>query len=188
MSVRTRIFALSICLAGALGAAGCRRNIVRAAPPSVTSTPPPETASQPQPTVPVTSAETAPVEPPTVVSVPAAPPTVTPTQPRPRPPAEAEAPKPKAEPEPQPPQIAPQLSPRQLADAQRRTSADIVVAEKNLQLVNGKQLNATQMDLADKVRGFLGQAHDAIRASDWVRAQNLAHKAEILSGELAKSL
>ena len=123
-----------------------------------------------------------------MIPVPATPPMVKPTQPRPRPPAEAEAPKPKAEPEPEPPQIAPQLSARQLADAQRRTSTDIVAAEKNLQLANGKQLNATQTDLADKVRGFLGQAHDAIRASDWVRAQNLAHKAQILSGELAKSL
>ena len=186
MSTRAYIFAL-LCLA-AVGMAGCRRNIVRAAPPSVAS-PPPPTASQPQPTVPATTAEATPAEPPTLVPVPAAQPTVKPTQPRPRPPAEPEPPKPKAEPEPTPPpQIAPQLSARQLADAQRRTTADIVTAEKNLQLATGKQLNATQTDLVDKIKAFLNQSHDAVHASDWVRAENLAHKAQILSGELAKSL
>ena len=48
-------------------------------------------------------------------------------------------------------------------------------------------MNATQNDLIEKVRDFLGQAHEAIRSSDWVRAENLAHKAQILSNELAKS-
>lgn len=186
MSARTYMFVL-LCLV-AVALAGCRRNIVRAAPPSVTSAPPTETPSQPQPAAPIATAEAVPPEPPAVIPVPAEPPTVKPTPPRPRPPVEPEAPKPKADSEPEPPQIAPQLSPKQLADAQRRTSADIVTAEKNLQLANGKQLNATQTDLVDKIRGFLSQAHDAIRTSDWVRAQNLAHKAQILSGELAKSL
>ena len=114
-----------------------------------------------------------------------------PVEPRPRPPAEAEASKPKTEPEAPPstppPQIAPALTPQQLAGAQRRTSNDIVVAERNLQLVTGKRMNATQNDLIEKVRDFLGQAHEAIRSSDWVRAENLAHKAQILSNELAKS-
>ena len=53
--------------------------------------------------------------------------------------------------------------------------------------VAGRRLNAVQDDLAEKVRGFLSQAHEAIRANDWVRAQNLAEKAQVLSAELVKS-
>jgi hypothetical protein len=51
----------------------------------------------------------------------------------------------------------------------------------------GKRLSAAQKDLTEKIRGFLAQAHDAIRAGDWVRALNLAEKARVLSDELVKS-
>jgi hypothetical protein len=74
-----------------------------------------------------------------------------------------------------------------LADAQRRTTQDIGAAERNIQLVGGRELNASQKDLLEKVRGFLGQAHEAVRATDWVRAQSLAEKAQLLSAELVKS-
>lgn len=62
------------------------------------------------------------------------------------------------------------------------------MAEKNLQLATGKQLRAAQKDLVEKISGFLGQAHEAILADDWIRAQNLAEKALVLSTELVKSL
>jgi len=39
----------------------------------------------------------------------------------------------------------------------------------------------------EKIRGFLGQAREAMRDGDWLRARNLAHKAEVLSAELANS-
>jgi hypothetical protein len=63
----------------------------------------------------------------------------------------------------------------------------MTMAEKNMQLAEGKELKASQKDLLDKIKGFLGQAHEAIVADDWVRAQNLAEKARILSVELANS-
>ena len=69
----------------------------------------------------------------------------------------------------------------------RNTNDDIRTAEKNLQAANGKKLNASQTDLVGKVQGFLSQAREAIRANDWVRARNLALKAEVLSTELIKS-
>lgn len=62
-----------------------------------------------------------------------------------------------------------------------------MTAEKNLQAANGKSLNAAQKDLVEKIRGFLEQSHEAIVADDWVRAENLAEKARVLSLELAKS-
>ncbi len=106
---------------------------------------------------------------------------IAPAPPRPAP---AEAAKPKAE----PPQISPQLTPGQQADAERHTTDDVRTAERNLQLAGGRQFNSSQSDLADHVREFLSQAHAAIRANDWLRAQTLASKAAILSNELLKSL
>lgn len=62
------------------------------------------------------------------------------------------------------------------------------LAERNLQRVYGRQLNAGQLDLAEKVRGFLAQSREAERDADWVRARNLAEKALVLSKELVGSL
>jgi hypothetical protein len=184
MKLRRNILFALLCLAAA-GLSGCRRNIVRAAPPSVAT--PPNTEPLPQPTVvnqqPVADV---PSEPPDVKS-PAQPVPAVGEPPRPRPPVEAEAAAPKAEPEPEPIQIAPQLSAKDQAAAVRATTDDIRVAERNLQVAYGRQLNASQNDLVGKIAGFLAQAHEAIRTGDWVRAQNLAQKAQVLSAELLKS-
>jgi hypothetical protein len=86
------------------------------------------------------------------------------------------------------PVISPQLSPADQANYERRTGDDVSVAEKNLQGAQGKQLNASQQDIVDKVRSFLAQARDASKSGDWARAQNLAQKARLLSIELINSL
>jgi len=172
-------------LFAAAGLTGCRRNIVRAAPPSVTT--PPETEPFPQPTAVNQEPTPPPAEPPEVKSTPEPVPAVA-DQPRPKPPVETEAAAPKTEPEPEPLQIAPELSAKAQAAAVRTTTDDIRVAERNLQLAYGRQLNAAQNDLVAKITGFLAQAHEAIRTGDWVRAQNLAQKAQVLSLELIKSL
>lgn len=168
--------------AGAVALSGCHRNIVRAAPPSVVAARRIEPMPQPVPLErPVSEPESAPEPAPEPVPSPG---TALPAPVPPRPVA-AEAPKPK--PESEPPQISPELSPRDQADAMRNTNDDIRTAEKNLQAANGKKLNASQTDLVGKVQGFLSQAREAIRANDWVRARNLALKAEVLSTELIKS-
>ena len=184
MKLRRNILVGLLCLAAA-GLGGCRRNIVRAAPPSVAS--PPEPAPLPQPTVVNPQPATEAAEPPDVTT-PAQPVPAVAEQPRPRPPVETEAAAPKPEPEPEPLQIAPQLSAKAQAAAVRTTTNDIRVAERNLQTAYGRQLNASQNDLVGKIAGFLAQAHEAIRTGDWVRAQNLAQKAQVLSDELIKSL
>ncbi len=185
MKLRRNLLVALVCLAAA-GLGGCRRNIVRAAPPSVAS--PPDSEPLPQPTVVNQQpAAEAPAEPPEV-KPPAQPVPTVADQPRPRPPVEAETAAPKAEPEPEPLQIAPQLSAKDQAAAVRITTDDIRVAERNLQIAYGRQLNASQNDLVGKIAGFLAQAHEAIRTGDWVRAQNLAQKAQVLSVELVKSL
>jgi len=184
MKLRRNILVALLCLAAA-GLCGCRRNIVRAAPPSVTT--PPDTEPFPQPTVVNPQPAAAPAEPPDIKS-PAEPVPAVAEQPRPRAPVEAEVAAPKAEPEPEPVQIAPQLSAKDQAAAVRTTTDDIRVAERNLQVAYGRQLSASQNDLVGKIAGFLAQAHEAIRTGDWVRAQNLAQKAQVLSVELVKSL
>jgi hypothetical protein len=174
--------ALSTVMVGCAG-----KHIVRAAPPSVSAPPPAETATMPAPEAPPPAATTTEEVPaPSVPSpaVPAAPPAVRPSAPkRPAPAETAES----APAKPAPPQLSPQLSPRDLEATKTNTTKSITTAEQNLQMANGKQLSPAQKDLTEKIKGFLTQSHEAIRVDDWVRAQNLAEKARVLSAELVKS-
>ena len=86
------------------------------------------------------------------------------------------------------PKIAPELSPSDQAAKQKQIEDDSAAANRNLQLVQNRQLNAQQQDLADKIRESLSQASDAGQTGDWVRAQNLAHRARLLSESLVQSL
>ena len=170
-----QIVILALLFTMALGVSGCKKRTVHAAPPAAAPAP----LAQPVPTT-STPPESKPETPPETPPVPApAPPPVKPAPAKPHPP---DAPKPA------PPQISPRLSPEEQAAAERRTNEDINVAERNLQVAYGKQLNASQHDLVEKIRGFLGQAREAMRAADWVRARNLARKAHVLSVELINSL
>jgi hypothetical protein len=180
---KTQLLAL-LCAVSA-GLAGCAsKHIVRAAPPSVSTPPPEETSPMPTPSAPPpvsTTEEPAPEVP--SPSLPPAPPK-RPSSPRRPAPTEASDPTPA---KPAPPQISPQLSASDLESTKKSTTKNITNAEQNLQFANGKQLNPAQKDLTEKINGFLKQAHEAILADDWVRAQNLAEKARVLSAELVKS-
>jgi len=88
---------------------------------------------------------------------------------------------------PEVPQIAPQLTPAEASAAQQQTTQSLSVAERNIGSVEGKTLNATQQDVASKVRSFMAEARDAANSGDWTRARNAAKKAEVLSQELAGS-
>lgn len=162
---------------------GCRKRPMLAAPMPQPSAPrpapeamaPPEISTQPLP-------EAVPE-----LVIPPALPTL-------RPPRRVQ-PQPAAEPEPEvietrpaPPRIAPRLTPAEEDAYRERTWQAILTTEKNLQNVSGRALNAAQQDIEGKVRGFLGQAREAIGVGDWVRALNLAEKALVLSRELANSL
>jgi outer membrane biosynthesis protein TonB len=161
-----------------LGASGCQKRTVHAATPAPPPAPPLEPVPDPTPSIliPPPPLETTP-EP-----APASPPVAPAPKPAPVKP-HADAPKPAP-----PPQISPGLSPQEQATAEQRTRNDIDAAERNLRGAYGKQLNTAQHDLVEKIRGFLAQAHEAMRASDWVRARNLAQKAHVLSVDLLRSL
>ncbi|GAC1617755.1 MAG: hypothetical protein NVS9B13_04840 [Candidatus Acidiferrum sp.] len=86
------------------------------------------------------------------------------------------------------PILAPQLSMEETASAQRGTQKSLETAERNLSGTRDRNLNAAQLDLASKVRGFMDDAREAIENADWTRARALAKKAEVLSEELSRTL
>jgi hypothetical protein len=174
---------------------GCGHKTVQAAAPTLTPPAPdvrpmtvaPDTDATP----PVEASATAPAMPAPSAKAPVdlADSTVVPPPRRPaaaQPPAEEAAEQDTTRAEPL--RISPQLSPSDQATYQRQFEDDSAVATKNLQTVTGRQLNATQQDLFDKIRDFLSKATDAGKESDWIRAETLAHRARVLSADLIQSL
>jgi hypothetical protein len=90
--------------------------------------------------------------------------------------------------QPDTPLIVPGLSTQESISLQRETDLSVSAAERDLAATAGKSLNATQSDLASKVRSFISDAREAGRAGDWARARDLAKKAQVLSEELVGSL
>ncbi len=86
------------------------------------------------------------------------------------------------------PQIVPELSAKESASLQRETEQSLSAAERSLATTPGKSLNATQADLASKVRSFISDAREAGKAGDWARARDLSKKAQVLAEELVRSL
>jgi hypothetical protein len=172
---------------------GCGEKNVHASAPAVAPVPAP--ADRPMNTAPDTDASP-PVQAATPPPVPAAsatapPVTIPATKPAaPRKPAGQPAAESNTENAARPPapQISPQLSPSDQETYARKTGDDVAVAERNLAQANGRQLNAAQQDLVEKIRSFLAQSRDASKGGDWARAQNLSQKARLLSVELLNSL
>jgi len=183
----SRKFAFLTCIVAAMltvTASGCLRHKVHAAPPVLVPLEPP---------APVVTSE--PTKAPAPIPAPTAP---APKNPEPATPPSALTPKPDtlkrpvvAQPEPDhppAPQISPQMSPSDQAELAKQTQQFTTDAQNNLHRADGRNLTPSQRDMADKIRGFLAQAQDAIRTSDWARAKNLAQKADLLSLELVKTL
>jgi len=82
------------------------------------------------------------------------------------------------------PMILPDLTADQLNAAKTEAQQSLDAAEAKLREIQGKQLNATQEDVASKVRGFMDSAREAMKNADWVRAKNQAKKAEVLAMQL----
>lgn len=164
-------------------ASGCLRHKVHAAPVVVPVEPPAPVA---------TSGTTK-----SPASIPA-PSTPGPKNPEPATPPPGLTPKPDAlkrpttaapEPErPAAPQISPQISASDQAELTKQTQQYVATSQQNLHRADGRELNPGQRDMVDKIHGFLDQAQDAIRTSDWSRAKNLSQKAYLLSLELVKTL
>ena len=196
--IDARIALVLLACSLSLANVGCEGKAVHAAVPA-TAPAPAAQPDRPMTTAPDTDA-TPPVEvaatpPPSIVASPAPTPSVpipaTQPAPAPRRPTEGQ-PSSESESEAaarQPAlQITPELSPGDEATYERRTADDLAIAEKNLGQAAGKQLSAAQQDLVAKITSFSSQSRDASKSGDWVRAQNLAQKARLLSIELLNSL
>lgn len=71
------------------------------------------------------------------------------------------------------------------ATQQRNTANQMLAAaDENLKKMSGRQLTASQQDMANQVRQFMEQAKAATTAGDLDRARTLAWKAQLLSEEL----
>ena len=101
---------------------------------------------------------------------------------------ETSSPQPAQPERPSAPQISPQISPSDQSQLQQQANQLITSTQQNLHRSDGRQLNSTQKDMVDKIRGFLAQAQDAITTADWERAKKLSDKAYLLSLELVKTL
>lgn len=86
----------------------------------------------------------------------------------------------------QSPFVAPQLTVQESSTAQQQTNDSLAAAQKSLDALHGKTLNAAQSDMAAKVTGFMTDARTAAANGDWTSAQTLARKAQLLAEELAK--
>jgi hypothetical protein len=84
--------------------------------------------------------------------------------------------------------LAPPITPQESVVAQQQANQSLSIAEKNLALTRGKNMNAAQADLVSKIRSFIKDAREAAQSADWSRARSLAKKAQVLSEELAGSL
>jgi hypothetical protein len=182
-------FAISMCVAAALSllCCGCAHHKVQAAAPLTVPPVPPSPipsqdttkspASIPAPTTPAPAnpvSGTPPALNPKPDSPPKRPVTTTP------PTSETERPA--------APQISPQISPSDQSQLQQQANQYVATAEQNLHHADGHDLNPTQKDMVDKIRGFLDQAQHAIQASDWESAKNFSQKAYLLSLDLLKTL
>ncbi len=181
-SLRPRAkFALVAACLLAVGLAGCPREKVHAKMPKIIP-PVPAVAEPPDPPY-ILGAEPTDT---TLAMIPESLPVPPPEPARPAPPRKPAADVP-ATPKPAVPVISPQISPADQAAYEQRITENLTTAERNLQQASAHQLNASQKDMAEKIRSFVDQAHEAMQASDWTRAQNLAQKAQVLSSELVGS-
>ena len=85
------------------------------------------------------------------------------------------------------PQLRPMLSAAEKQNLERSVSDRIARAQSTLAAVGGRRLSSEQEDLAAQIRTFIRQAEEA-RATDLLRANNLAERAEVFAAELAKRL
>jgi hypothetical protein len=177
---RAKFALIATCLL-AVGLAGCPREKVHAKMPKIIP-PVPAIAEPPVPPY-ILGAEPTDT---TLAMIPESLPAPPPERARPTPPRKPATDTP-ATPKPAVPVISPQISPADQAAYEQRITENLTTAERNLQQASAHQLNASQKDMAEKIRSFVDQAHEAMQASDWTRAQNLAQKAQVLSSELVGS-
>lgn len=70
----------------------------------------------------------------------------------------------------------------------QESSDRIQKAEEMIRQIEQKKMNKDQQDTFSTIQSFLANAKEAIMAKDFLRASNLADKAQILAQELFRAL
>ena len=69
----------------------------------------------------------------------------------------------------------------------RASTAQLLATTRtNLQMIEGRQLTASQQDVVSQIRSYMQQAKSASDSGDLSRARTLAFKAHLLSDDLAR--
>jgi hypothetical protein len=155
-------------------------------PSPSTPAPPPAAPAAPAAPAPVTTAPvpTPPPAPPPATKAPApVPPT---TAPAPVPPTTKEQTPPP--PSPPPAVLSPQVGRADEDRLKRESSGRIQKAEEIIKQIDQKKLKKDQQDTFSTIQSFLVNAKEAMTAQDFLRAFNLADKAQILAEELFRAI
>jgi flagellin-specific chaperone FliS len=92
-------------------------------------------------------------------------------------------------PAPLPPAVlSPQVGQADEDRLKRDSTTHIQKAEDIIKQVSQKKLNKDQQDTLSTVQSFLANAKEAMAAQDFLRASNLATKAQVLAEELFRAL
>lgn len=83
-------------------------------------------------------------------------------------------------------QLAPGMSKDQELRSRQNTAQLLAATDANLKNVAARQLSPAQQNMLDEIHAYVRQAKGATDSGELTRAQTLAHKALLLSGELAK--
>ena len=84
--------------------------------------------------------------------------------------------------------LSPQVGQADEDRLKRESSGRIQKAEDLIKQIDQRKMTKNQQDTFSTIQSFLANAKDAITAKDFLRASNLADKAQILAEELVKSL
>jgi hypothetical protein len=86
-----------------------------------------------------------------------------------------------------PPVLSPQMGQAEEERQRQETNGKIQKAEQTVQQVDQSKLAKDQQETYATVRSFIGNAREALSARDFVRASNLAEKAQLLADDLLRS-
>ena len=84
--------------------------------------------------------------------------------------------------------LSPQVGQANEDRLKQESSGRIQKAEEIIRQIDQKKMNKDQQDTFSTIQSFLANAKDAIAAKDFLRASNLADKAQILAEELFRAL
>ena len=84
--------------------------------------------------------------------------------------------------------LSPQVGQADEDRLKRESTTRIQKAEEIIKQIDQKKLTKDQQDTFSTIQSFLANGKDALAAQDFLRASNLADKAQILAEELFRAL